>query len=285
MPLQTDDKRKAFELLDNYVAEGLIKLAQEIDKQQGLGYFEARKKNEQMYKHLERIQTSNESMLKLKQQVKLLAPLESNVLIIGESGTGKDVIAHALHGSRDADKFIPINCAGLPETLLESELFGHVRGAFTGAASDKQGLFSVANEGTVFLDEIGDMPLPLQAKLLRVLEDKKVRKVGGLVYESVTCRIIAATHQNLVEDVKAKKFRLDLYARLSTFVLRTVPLRDRLQDITLIVDSMLTDEQRKVFPYDKVQDWQTLDPLNCNIRRLLSIIEHWQVFGTIINMA
>jgi len=160
------------------------------------------------------------------------------VVISGESGTGKELIARAIHhsGERKKAAFVPINCAAIPEHLLESQLFGHVRGAFTGAVRDKSGLFVEADGGTLFLDEIGDMPLEMQAKLLRVLQEGEVRSVGGDRQISVNVRIVVASNKMLWSLVKEGKFREDLYYRLNVIELALPPLRDRVEDIPLLVD-------------------------------------------------
>jgi len=157
----------------------------------------------------------------------------SSVLISGESGTGKEVVARTIHysGNRAERPFVPINCTAIPEGLLESELFGHVRGAFTGAHTTKQGLFEKANGGTLFLDEIGDMSLALQGKLLRVLQDREVRAVGGTQVTKVDLRIIAATNRTLVTEMEAERFREDLYYRLNVIPIYIPPLRERPQDV------------------------------------------------------
>jgi two-component system response regulator PilR (NtrC family) len=167
-----------------------------------------------------------------------IAESDSNVLITGESGTGKEFFATALHNlsPRKEYNFVAINCASLPEGLLESELFGHMKGAFTGAISNKQGLFEVANGGTLFLDEIGDMPLSLQAKLLRVLENGTFRRVGGTADIKVDVRIIAATNKNLREEIEGGRFREDLFYRLNVIPVNLPPLRERKEDIPLLID-------------------------------------------------
>jgi DNA-binding NtrC family response regulator len=173
--------------------------------------------------------------------VRKIAHSRASVLITGESGTGKDVVARTIHfhGNRARQPFLPINCTALPEGLLESELFGHVRGAFTGAHATKRGLFEKANGGTLFLDEIGDMSLPLQGKLLRVLQDGEVRPVGGSETTKVDVRIIAATNRDLGEAIDEGRFREDLFYRLNVIPLYIAPLRERPDDIPPLVEAFL----------------------------------------------
>ncbi|MGW8389832.1 PEP-CTERM-box response regulator transcription factor [Pseudoduganella sp. HUAS MS19] len=175
-------------------------------------------------------------MLKVCRQVEKVAPSSATTMVLGESGTGKEVIARALHqGSpRAKERFMAINCAAIPETLLESELFGYEKGAFTGAVKQTKGKVEAANGGTFFLDEVGDLPMPLQAKLLRFLQERVIERVGGHEEIPVDVRIVCATHQNLKELVKAGRFREDLYYRLSEIVLTIPPLRERDGDAVLL---------------------------------------------------
>jgi len=177
------------------------------------------------------------SMEKVFEKIRLVADSRASVLITGESGTGKEMIASAIHyNSNRSDKpFIKINCAAIPEHLLESELFGHTKGAFTGAFSDKKGKFEIANGGTIFLDEIGEMDLNLQSKLLRVLQEKEIEAVGSLKVKKVDVRILAATNANLEELIAQKKFRSDLYYRLNVVNITIPPLRERTEDIPLLI--------------------------------------------------
>jgi DNA-binding NtrC family response regulator len=167
--------------------------------------------------------------------------LSANVLITGESGTGKELVARAIHYNsiRARSPFVPVNCAAIPETLLESELFGYVRGAFTDAKKDHRGLFQEANGGTLFLDEISEVPLNLQAKLLRVIEDKEVRSLGATRLEKVDVRLLAATNRNLDELVRRGSFRQDLFYRLNVIGIHLCPLRERVDDIPLLVDHFI----------------------------------------------
>jgi DNA-binding NtrC family response regulator len=173
--------------------------------------------------------------------VRRVANSRSSVLITGESGTGKEVVARTLHfaSPRATKPFVPINCTAIPEGLLESELFGHVRGAFTGAHTSKVGLFEKANGGTLFLDEIGDMGPGLQSKLLRVLQDREVRPVGGTQAVKVDVRIVAATHKDLEGEIAAGRFREDLFYRLNVIPIHIPPLRERPEDIAPLVKDFL----------------------------------------------
>lgn len=173
--------------------------------------------------------------------IRRVADSPTNLLITGESGTGKELVAKAIHYNSDRKEapFIPVNCAAIPEQLLESELFGHMRGAFTDAKTDKRGLFEEAQKGTLFLDEISELPLMLQAKILRAIQEKEIRRVGATKPISVDVRIIAATNLNLNEEVAHKRFREDLYYRLNVIELKLPPLRERREDIPLMVEAFL----------------------------------------------
>ncbi len=212
--------------------------------------------------------------------IKKVAASEANILVVGESGTGKELIARCIHANshRAARAFVPVDCASLPEHLLESELFGHERGAFTGAIATRRGLFEEANGGTSFLDEVGDIPLQLQAKLLRVLQERQVRRVGGNRFIDVDVRVISATHQNLAEMVQQGRFREDLYYRLNVISLPLPPLRDRPGDIPLLAYHFLRKYAAQSGKEIKGISPETLELLEAypwagNVRELQNVME------------
>ena len=180
-------------------------------------------------------------MLKIFDMIKRIAPTPANVLIYGESGTGKELVAQAIHASSkvSGQPFVPITCSAIPEELMESELFGHVKGSFTGAIANKPGLFQEANSGTAFLDEIGELTPIIQTKLLRVLQEREIKPVGGTKHQTITVRIIAATNRILEEEIRAGRFREDLFYRLAVVPLRVPSLRERKSDIPLLADHFL----------------------------------------------
>ncbi len=192
-------------------------------------------------KPLDGLIAASDEMLAICRMVEKIAPADISALLLGESGTGKEVIAKAVHGlsERSGGRFVAINCASIPDNLLESELFGYEKGAFTGAAKQTPGKIETANGGTLFLDEIGDMPLPLQAKLLRFLQEKTIERIGGRQEIAVDVRIISATHQNLEQMIVAGGFREDLFYRLSEFTINIPPLRERTGDAVVIARVLL----------------------------------------------
>jgi len=190
---------------------------------------------------------SSPAMHEILDMVERVAPTDAAVLIQGESGTGKELIARAIHqnSNRKNEAFIPINCGALPENLLESELFGHMKGAFTGAHQNKKGLFEEADGGTLFLDEIGEMSPATQVKLLRVLQDQEVRRVGANTGVKVDVRIVAATNQNLQSNIESGEFREDLYYRLQVIVLHLPPLRERSEEVLPLASHYLQSYAQK----------------------------------------
>ena len=222
----------------------------------------------------------SEGMLKVYKDVKKTAETIANVLILGESGTGKELVARAIHenSSRSDGPFVVINCGGIPENLLESELFGYMKGSFTGAYADKTGLFEIAHSGTIFLDEIGELSPFLQVKLLRVVQEKTFRRVGGSRDISVDVRIISATNQNLEERVKSGDFREDLFYRLNVIPVKVPPLRERKEDIPPLVNHFIekysreyNKEIKKISPY--AMSLLVEYPFPGNVRELENIIE------------
>jgi two-component system response regulator AtoC len=187
------------------------------------------------------IVSKNEKMQKIFEVIKKVAQYKSTILITGESGTGKELVARALHYNSDRSQrpFIPVNCGAIPENLLESELFGHAKGAFTDAVRTKKGLFEEADGGTLFLDEIGDLPLQLQVKLLRALQDGEIRRVGESKSIQIDLRIITATVKDLVKEVNEGRFRDDLYYRLNVLPIHIPPLRERKEDIPLLINHFI----------------------------------------------
>lgn len=194
--------------------------------------------------HLENIVAESKAMQNVCEMVRRVAPTDTTILIYGESGTGKEIVARAIHtcSRRSNKEFLAINCAALPEPLLESELFGHVKGSFTGATCDKKGLFEAANGGTILLDEIGSMPLTIQGKFLRVLQEKEIRRVGSNSNVSIDVRVIAATNTKLETLIEKKAFREDLFYRLSVIPIDIKPLRERPEDILPLAYNVLRSE-------------------------------------------
>lgn len=184
---------------------------------------------------------NSQAMVSVRASMQKVAGRDVNVLITGESGTGKEVVARNLHdhSARKNGPFVPINCGAIPADLLESELFGHEKGAFTGAVSSRPGRFELAQGGTLFLDEIGDMPLPMQVKLLRVLQERKYERIGGSKTLEADVRVIAATHKNLEDMIDTGDFREDLYYRLNVFPIEMPPLRDRIEDLSLLLEELV----------------------------------------------
>jgi DNA-binding NtrC family response regulator len=219
-------------------------------------------------------------MLKLKKQISRVAPLDTTILIGGESGTGKELVAKAIHGqSQRADReMLSVNCAAIPESLIEAELFGHVKGAFTGATGDRAGLIESADRSTLFLDEIGELPLEAQSRLLRVLQEGEIRRVGSTERTYIDVRLIAATHRNLLDMVSKSQFREDLYYRLNVIELRCPPLRDRGEDIRLLAEVFLNAKQTQMgrpelrFSQDAQQAIHQ-HPWPGNVRELANVIE------------
>ena len=221
--------------------ELLLTVQRALSYEQALAENEVLKSSLATQMHFSCLVGDSEPMLKVYRLIEKVARTNSTVLVSGESGTGKELVAQAIHyASPRRDKpFITINCTALPEPLLESELFGHLKGAFTGAHTNKKGLFETADGGSIFLDEIGSIPLSMQMKLLRVLQEKEVRRVGSTEDVKIDVRVIAATNENLEEKIQQKLFREDLYYRLSVIPITLAPLRERKEDIPQLVSHFL----------------------------------------------
>ncbi|WP_323836926.1 two-component system response regulator GlrR [Photorhabdus africana] len=228
----------------------------------------------------EQIVTRSPAMLRLLEQARMVAQSDVSVLINGQSGTGKEVLAQAIHRASPRAKkpFIAINCGALPEQLLESELFGHAKGAFTGAVSSREGLFLAAQGGTLFLDEIGDMPQALQVKLLRVLQERKIRPLGSNRDLDIDVRILSATHRDLPKAMAKNEFREDLYYRLNVVNLKIPALNGRVEDIPLLANHLLRESAKRHKPF--VRSF-SVDAMKClmaaswpgNVRQLVNVIE------------
>jgi len=230
--------------------------------------------------NFDEIVSQSKAFGRVLRQVEQVAPTNTSVLILGESGTGKELLARAVHNrsSRKNKTLVKINCAALPATLIESELFGHEKGAFTGATNQKIGRFELADGGTIFLDEIGEMPIDLQAKLLRVLQEGELERVGGMKTLKVNVRVIAATNRDLEKEISEGRFREDLYYRLNVFPIQSLPLRERKEDIPLLVRHFCTKHgpgigrQIDVIPQDVIDTLQDYHWPG-NIRELENVVE------------
>ncbi len=256
-----------------------------------LEYNRAMRENAAMKEQLEtryrlgNIVAESASMKRVCEMIRRVGPTDATVLITGESGTGKEIVAKAIHAcSARKDKlFLPVNCAALPEPLLESEMFGHVKGAFSGADNHKAGLFEAAEGGTILLDEIGSMPIGIQSKLLRVLQEKEVRRLGSNEHTKVNARVLAATNDDLRERMKEGTFREDLFYRLSVISIELEPLRDRPEDILPIAASILRKEipEQEKTPSLSREICESLESYDWpgNARQLENCIKHMLTFG------
>ena len=231
-----------------------------------------------------RIIGHSEAINRLREQISTVAPTDACVLIIGENGTGKELVAHAIHrlSRRNNKPMVEVNCAAIPDELIESELFGYEKGAFTGATSMKKGKFDLAHEGTIFLDEIGDMSLKAQSKILRILQEKRFERVGGNKPIEVDVRVIAATNKNLEEEIRKGRFREDLYFRLNVIPIRVPPLRERVEDIPELIEefvkelSMTTNLEPKIFSEDAIRMLQRYNWPG-NVRELKNLVERLMI--------
>lgn len=227
---------------------------------------------------LKKFITVDSKMLAMKDNAKKMAKCDYEVLIHGETGTGKETLGQSMIGERSG-QVKAVNCAGFPHELIESELFGHVKGSFTGADNTKEGLMSAAKDGVMFLDEIGELPLNVQAKLLRALQEKRIRKVGGNKEEEINCKFVCATNQNLKQMVNDGTFRKDLYARICTLELNVNPLRERLDDVEPICNSI--PHGKEFFATYRESLLNGSIDLSLNVRSLLMYIRRHEVLGCI----
>jgi formate hydrogenlyase transcriptional activator len=230
--------------------------------------------------NISKIIGESEALRRVREAICDVAPTNANVLILGETGTGKELMARAVHEEslRKGRPMVKVNCATLPANLIESELFGHVKGAFTGAGADRVGRFGLADEGTIFLDEVGELPLDLQAKLLRVLQEGEFERLGSSRTVKVDVRVIAATNRDLAQEAAAGRFREDLYYRLNVFPIHVPPLRERRGDIPLLAQSFIRKENERLKKEIKAVPQETMEALQNyywpgNIRELQSVIE------------
>ena len=236
--------------------------------------------------HLENIVAESQAMKNVCEMIRRVAPTDTTILVSGDSGTGKELVAKAIHAhsNRREKNYLAVNCAALPEPLLESEMFGHVKGAFTGASSNKEGLFEAVHGGTIFLDEVGSMPLSIQGKLLRVLQEREVRRVGSNETISIDARVLAATNTPLEAMIKDGRFREDLYYRLSVIPIEIGPLRERIEDILPLAYHFLREEvpEGKTPPALDQESSNILESYAWpgNVRELENAIKHAVTFAT-----
>ena len=245
--------------------------------------------NQALRARVDRTQTmvgESYAMRQLREQVAMAAPTNGRVLIYGENGTGKELVARTVHAlsRRRNNAWVEVNCAAIPEELIESELFGHVRGAFTGAVADRRGKFEVADGGTIFLDEIGDMSLKTQAKVLRVLQEQTLEAVGGTTRIRVDARVLAATNKDLQAEIRGGAFREDLYFRLNVIPIFVPPLRERQEDIPLLAEHFMAEFSREYGRRAKAFDAGAIAVLQCygwpgNVRELRNVIERLMIMA------
>jgi DNA-binding NtrC family response regulator len=217
---------------------------------------------------------------RVRSQIDLIGKNRSSVLIQGESGTGKELVARALHFSSGRAEFVPIDCSSLTKTLVESELFGHTRGAFTGATDARRGLIESASGGTAFFDEIGDMPTDLQVKLLRVIQEREIRPLGSQQWIKVDIRVISATHRDLLVEIAAGRFREDLYYRLNVVRICLPPLRERREDIPVLIERMLGGIESRYHVSPEAMEAMLAYDWPGNVRELRNCAEHMMALAT-----
>jgi two-component system response regulator PilR (NtrC family) len=264
----------------------LTKVARALEHRQIAWQAQMLRRQVEAHYDVEGLVGTSAAMREVDALIKKVAPTQSTVLITGESGTGKEIVARTIHALSAVGGriFLPVNCAAIPENLLESQLFGHVRGAFTGAVTSQEGLFSRAKGGTIFLDEIGDMPLGLQSKLLRTIEAKEILPVGASHPITVDVRLIAASNRELERMANEGKFREDLYYRLNVINVQLPPLRERREDIPALVEYLIRRHNREMKRAYRGADHSTMKILMSqqwkgNVRELDNVIEHAMILG------
>lgn len=267
-PIQKDDKLKR--VVDRIFQQTLLETQNELLKQ------------ELLRRSVPEIVGQSKPIRELLADITAVAGSDAPTIICGDSGSGKELVARAIHNlsARAAEPFVPVNCASVPKDLLESEFYGHEKGSFSGALNRKYGLFEVADKGTLFLDEIAEMPLDLQAKLLRTVESKRIRRVGGTEEFSVDIRIVCATNRDLKQEIGRGRFREDLYFRLSTFFIHVPSLRDRTEDIPLLVDHFVSKKGHGPIPVpaDVLESFRRY-AWPGNVRELEHVIERCLLFS------
>ena len=261
-------------MVEDMIEKHTLPFIVEIDQATGIGTLKNTLTPGELY--LNQFITLSPKMLEMKELARKMAYCPYEVLITGDTGTGKELIGNSMIGNRTGP-VKAVNCAGMPETLIESELFGHVRGAFTGADKDKKGLMSEAAGGVMFLDEVGELPMQVQAKLLRALQFKRVRPVGAVSELEITCKFVCATNRNLKDMVEKGTFRRDLYARISTLELDILPLKDRPEDVRPIIESL----SGGVKFLEKYKDLIGSLDLSLNVRSLQQYVIRYNVLGKI----
>jgi two-component system NtrC family response regulator len=284
MTIQKDDKpapptfEKLLKMLEICGAE----MVQEAIKQFSLPYLIEDGKLRSVYTqgelYLQKFITQDRRMLELKQDVIKISPTPYEVLITGDSGVGKELIAKSMIDKREG-RICSVNCAGFPRDLIESELFGHTQGAFTGASRNKEGLLSSAKDGVMFLDEVGELPLDVQAKLLRAIQDKVIRQVGSVEEKPINCKFVCATHRDIKKMVKENLFRQDLYARISTLELHISNLEERIEDALLITQSLEGGDEFLLKHKEALLN-KELD-LSLNVRSLQQYVIRYKILGKI----
>lgn len=277
-PVPPDIIHKIQAFLDNDLTDAALKLIEKYNLQVDVQDGKLVDKQNSTEFWLKKFITVDSYTTAMKDDVRKLSKVDDEVLITGPTGSGKELIAHALLGNKEGS-FIPVNCAGLPDTLIDALLFGHTRGAFTGASEAKNGLCIAARDGILFLDEIGELPITLQAKLLRAIQEKKILPIGETKERDITCRFVFATHRDLREMTLKHEFRIDLYARISTFEIKIKGLHERQCDIVPILESLPDGHSYIGFlqSQNKLQQMLSAVDLSLGVRKLQQLVRRHKV--------